>query len=312
MANRRGAAWLLTGLGTLPVVVLTMFPDDRRAFVRCEVAWTLPTVGRVELLANVVLFVAPALFAAVATRRPLRVFVAASVLSVLVETVQALIPAIGRSCSTNDWLNNTIGAAIGVMLAVIALRLAGPIRHPERTREAIRDHRSRRGVLIATTTAGIVLAGTAAAAALGVVGGWETPWGENPDGAIEFTLPSGEDCEYRIGNVDTTSRERSDEPRAWLDAHTLDQVADVDATLTDMRAQGNTFVRDDGTEVKVGYGTPYYDANNEYVDAVTRGVNTAIAEQAEETGILQEGSSLGVESEVNCADGWEPSSTWLP
>jgi hypothetical protein len=136
------------------------------------------------------------------------------------------------------------------------------------------------------------------------VGGWETPWGKNPDGAknpdgvIEFTLPSGEDCEYRIENVDTTSRERSDELRAWPDDHTLDQVADIDATLKDMRAQENTSVRDDGTEVKVGYGTPFYDANNEYVDAVTRAVNTAIAEQAEETGILK-GSSLGVENEVN-------------
>ncbi len=87
------------------------------------------------------LLVAPALFAAVATRRPLLVFLATTVLSALIETVQALIPVIGRSCSTNDWLSNTIVAAIGVLLAVIALHLAGPIRHPERTREPIRDHR---------------------------------------------------------------------------------------------------------------------------------------------------------------------------
>jgi ElaB/YqjD/DUF883 family membrane-anchored ribosome-binding protein len=140
VARRPGAAWLLTGLGTLPVVVLTMLPTDRRTFERCEVAWTLPTVGRVELAANVVLFVTPPLFAAVATRRPAVAFVAASVLTALIETVQALVPAIGRSCSTNDWLSNTIGAAIGVLLGVIALRLAGPIRHSERTREVVRDH----------------------------------------------------------------------------------------------------------------------------------------------------------------------------
>jgi uncharacterized membrane protein YccC len=140
VARRPGAAWLLTGLGMLPVVVLTMLPTDQRAFERCEVAWMLPTVGRVELAANVVLFVAPALFAAVATRRPAVAFVAASVLTALIETVQALVPALGRSCSTNDWLSNTIGAAIGVLLGVIALRLAGPIRHPERTHEVVRDH----------------------------------------------------------------------------------------------------------------------------------------------------------------------------
>ncbi len=141
VADRPGTAWLLAGLGTLPVAVLTMLPTDRRAFERCEVAWTLPTAGRVELAANVVLFVAPALFAAVATRRPVRVLVAASALSALIETVQALVPAIGRSCSTNDWFSNTIGVAIGVLLAMLALRLTGPHRRAERPTEAIRDHR---------------------------------------------------------------------------------------------------------------------------------------------------------------------------
>ncbi|MEP9363768.1 VanZ family protein [Nocardioides sp. CN2-186] len=125
VVDRPGTAWLLTGLATLPVVVLTMLPTDRTAFERCEVAWMLPTVGRVELAANVVLFVAPALFAAVATRRPGRVLVAASAGSALIEAAQAMLPEIGRSCSTNDWLSNTIGVAIGVLLGVLALRLAG-------------------------------------------------------------------------------------------------------------------------------------------------------------------------------------------
>ncbi len=141
VADRPGTAWLLTGLGALAVLVLTVLPTDRRAFERCEIAWTLPTVGLFDLAAIVVLFVAPALFASVATRRPVLVLIAASLLSALIETVQALVPAIGRSCSTNDWLSNTIGVAIGVSLAVIALRLAGPLRHAEHQDEVIRDHR---------------------------------------------------------------------------------------------------------------------------------------------------------------------------
>lgn len=124
VADRPPAAWLLTALASLPVAVLTMLPTDRRAFERCEVAWTLPTVGRVELAANVVLFVAPALFAAVATRRPVVALVLASGASALVETVQALVPAIGRSCSTNDWSANTVGATLGVLLGAVALHLA--------------------------------------------------------------------------------------------------------------------------------------------------------------------------------------------
>ncbi|WP_447646208.1 VanZ family protein [Nocardioides zeae] len=127
VADRPGAAWSLAGLATVPVVVLTMLPTDRRAFERCEVAWALPTVGRVELAANVVLFVAPVLFAVVATRRPLLVAAAGSGLSALVETVQALVPVLGRSCSTNDWLSNSIGVVIGAVLGVVALRLARPV-----------------------------------------------------------------------------------------------------------------------------------------------------------------------------------------
>ncbi|WP_156186412.1 VanZ family protein [Cellulosimicrobium funkei] len=38
--------------------------------------------------------------------------------------VQALSPALGRSCDTNDWLSNSIGALLGAGLAVVALRLA--------------------------------------------------------------------------------------------------------------------------------------------------------------------------------------------
>ena len=88
------------------------------------VQWTLPTFGRVELMANVVLFVLPVLFASVASRRPLVMLLAASALSVAIEVFQALVPAIGRSCDTTDWLNNTIGAAVGAVLAIVALRLA--------------------------------------------------------------------------------------------------------------------------------------------------------------------------------------------
>jgi len=85
----------------------------------------LPTFGRVELMGNVALFVAPMLFAAVAMRRPPVALFAGSGLSVGVEALQAAITAIGRSCDTTDWLSNTIGAVIGAGLGWVALRLAG-------------------------------------------------------------------------------------------------------------------------------------------------------------------------------------------
>lgn len=172
----------------------------------------------------------------------------------------------------------------------------------------------RRGALIGTTTAGIVLAGTAAAAALGI-GGWTTPWGKDPVGAIEFTLPSGVECEFRIGNFSASSPGATDELRAWLDDHTLDEVADIDAALAVIRADDQTFTRADGTEVDVGYGTPYYDADVEYFDAVSLAISSAIGERVKDTGVFDDGdasASFGHAGELRCADGWEPTSTWLP
>nr|WP_227464316.1 VanZ family protein [Nocardioides lijunqiniae] len=101
-----------------------MVPVDRELYGTCEVAWTLPTIGRVELAANVVLFVAPVLLAAVVLGRWGPALLAGVALSAAIETVQALVPALGRSCSTNDWLSNSIGAVVGAGLGMLALRLA--------------------------------------------------------------------------------------------------------------------------------------------------------------------------------------------
>jgi VanZ family protein len=59
-----------------------------------------------------------ALFASLRYRRPLAVLAAVSLLSVLIELVQAALPALGRACDTNDWLMNTVGAAVGALLAI--------------------------------------------------------------------------------------------------------------------------------------------------------------------------------------------------
>ncbi|MFE5336660.1 VanZ family protein [Isoptericola sp. NPDC056573] len=121
LADRPRAAAVLAALSLVPVALLTLVPVDRELFERCAVGWALPTPGRVELLANVVLFVPPVYLAAVALRRPVLALLAGSATSAAIEAVQALVPAIGRSCDTNDWLSNTIGAAAGALLAAAAL-----------------------------------------------------------------------------------------------------------------------------------------------------------------------------------------------
>lgn len=124
LAPRSRLSWCLAAVSVLPVLALTLVPVDRTAFERCALGWSLPTPGRVELMANVVLFVAPVLLVGVASRRPLAALLVGSAASLGVEVLQALVPAMGRSCDTNDWLSNTIGAVIGAATAWLALRLA--------------------------------------------------------------------------------------------------------------------------------------------------------------------------------------------
>jgi glycopeptide antibiotics resistance protein len=124
LVARPRAAWVLTGVTLLPLALLTLVPEDRELFARCEIRWEIPTLTGPESLANILLFVAPVLLAGVATRRPVLVMVAGSGLSVIVEVCQAAVPALGRSCDSGDWVTNTIGAVIGALLALLALALA--------------------------------------------------------------------------------------------------------------------------------------------------------------------------------------------
>lgn len=57
------------------------------------------------------------------------VLVAASALSAVIEAVQALVPGIGRARDTNDWMMNTLGAALGVLLGVGVLAVVRRAGH---------------------------------------------------------------------------------------------------------------------------------------------------------------------------------------
>ena len=122
LTARPRLAWSLTSLALLPVALLTLVPVDREVFERCATQWAIPTPGRVELMANVVLFVAPVMLAGVAMRAPVRAVLLGCGLSASLELLQAVVPSIGRSCDTNDLLSNAIGAAIGGAIAWWGLR----------------------------------------------------------------------------------------------------------------------------------------------------------------------------------------------
>jgi glycopeptide antibiotics resistance protein len=110
--------WALVTLSAVPVLVLTLVPTSHPGeVVTCAYQFEMPTVGSVELLANVALFFPPVFFATLATRRPLVTLAAAALVSAAIEAAQALIPAIDRACDTNDWAMNTAGALLAVLLA---------------------------------------------------------------------------------------------------------------------------------------------------------------------------------------------------
>lgn len=126
LAGRPRVARWLAVLSLLPVAGLTLAPAwPRVGGSRCAVQWPSLDLGAVEQVANVLLFAVPALLAAVALRRPVPVLLGGSALSAAVEAVQAAAPALGRACDTGDWVANTIGAGLGVLVGWLALTAAG-------------------------------------------------------------------------------------------------------------------------------------------------------------------------------------------
>ena len=122
LASRPRVIRVLLGASVLAVLLLTLTPTDRERTGQCEFEWSFPTLGAVELMANVIMFVPVGFLTAMLLRQPVEALLAVSAGSGLIEIVQELLPGLGRSCSTNDWFCNTLGALLGVVLAAAALR----------------------------------------------------------------------------------------------------------------------------------------------------------------------------------------------
>lgn len=111
-----------TIISLLGPLVLTLSPSTAQPESFCYVQFSVPFRG-IETLANLAMLIPLALFATLLLRRPLLVFAAVSGLSAIIELVQAVAPGLGRSCDTDDWFMNTVGAAIGVLVAAGILLL---------------------------------------------------------------------------------------------------------------------------------------------------------------------------------------------
>ena len=127
-SDRSGLLAFLAIVGLLGALALTLWPSGGRAGIFCTVQFSIPFQG-IDTLANLALMLPLTLFTALRLGRPLPVFVAVSGFSALVELFQALVPALGRACDTNDWFMNTIGAALGGFIAIAII--AGEARRLE-------------------------------------------------------------------------------------------------------------------------------------------------------------------------------------
>ena len=119
-AHGRAIAAVIAGIGLAVVFGLTLTPDT---YPLDAVTCNLESVTPFGDYFNILLFLLPAIFAVVATRKPVIVAASGLLLSAVIELVQYLNPVFGRRCDIDDWLANGAGTVIGVLIAVAVIQI---------------------------------------------------------------------------------------------------------------------------------------------------------------------------------------------
>jgi hypothetical protein len=110
----RRIAGILAAVATVVVLGLTLTADK---FPNPGVGCTFDGSTFYYDFYNIVLFFLPVLFATIWARRPQLVLLGGVGLSAVIETVQAFIPVLGRRCDLGDWLANSTGTVLAVLVA---------------------------------------------------------------------------------------------------------------------------------------------------------------------------------------------------
>jgi VanZ family protein len=82
----------------------------------------ISTAQRGERVGNILMFAPLTFLATLASRRPVLIATAGMLLPVPIELAQATIGA-GRTCVGYDWVNNALGALLGVLTALLISRV---------------------------------------------------------------------------------------------------------------------------------------------------------------------------------------------
>jgi hypothetical protein len=124
LSFRRGTTWIVVWLSGVAIASVTLIPGSSREVTVCVLPVTPTELLGPEPTANVLLFVPFALALAVLLKRPVIAFLAGTGASMVIELAQWFVPAIGRSCSSTDWIANTLGAFLGAGFAALGLWVA--------------------------------------------------------------------------------------------------------------------------------------------------------------------------------------------
>jgi hypothetical protein len=138
-SSRNVAGLLIFSLGLIAAATLTpdgaaLF-DGRVSTGQCDTSRTgLPPLRAFlrpnEASLNVLLFIPLGIAVALLprTRRSFVVAVSAIALTFVIETLQLVLPALGRGCQTADLVDNLLGLAIGAIVGLVLERVARGLR----------------------------------------------------------------------------------------------------------------------------------------------------------------------------------------
>lgn len=134
--------------------------------------------------------------------------------------------------------------------------------------------------------AAVVFGGAGAAAAAVSVHEW-FGWEKNPDRIYEFTLPSGDTCETRLGVVTGDDSRMVAAVKDYIASVDLGDAIDVPSELERRRADTNNWTTlPDGTEEYSGYGSDLYpDPDEEYKGAVSGALVAAVVAHLKSQGL---------------------------
>lgn len=186
---------------------------------------------------------------------------------------------------------------------------------------AARRYRRRRLMAVVAVPAFLVAGGGAAAYAAVTIDWssyWSTStttewaeWAQSPDAVVTYTLPSGRNCELRLGEfafspADDRPADVPADPRAlsaavdFVHSSLVVTDADVQKAVAENRSDRNVIVDEDGDETPFGYGTGNDDADVEYDTAVPEAVWDAI--DAHLSGMGLSSTGLTYLSQQQCSD----------